>query len=92
MQTGEAVVTAKDLESDEPSLDYWKTLAEKRGEALNDSLHENEKLKDDINNLVEENNVCKAMLDESKNLIEVLQVFYCLFVSSSFTALCCRKC
>lgn len=79
VQTGEAVVTASDLESDEPSVDYWKTLAEKRGEALNDSLQENEKLKEDISNLIEENSVCKAMLDESKNLIEVLQVYFLVY-------------
>ncbi|KAJ8923083.1 hypothetical protein NQ315_001635 [Exocentrus adspersus] len=72
-QTGESVITAEDLTSDEPSADYWRKLAETRSEALNRSLQENEKLKEDIEALQEENKVCKEMLDESKTLVEVLQ-------------------
>lgn len=74
VQTGESVITADDLTSDEPGLDYWKTLAEKRGEALNDSLQEVEKLKDDVETLQEENRICKEMLNESRHLVDVLQV------------------
>lgn len=76
VQTGEAVISAADLMSDEPSSDYWKQLAEKRGEALNESLHENDQLKERLENLEEENRICKEMLDESRTLIEVLQVEY----------------
>lgn len=74
VQTGEATVTAADLtSSDEPSADYWRLLAEKRADALNDSLQENERLKEAVDTLQEENRVCKEMLDESRNLVEVLQ-------------------
>ncbi|CAG9861864.1 unnamed protein product [Phyllotreta striolata] len=73
VQAGEQAITAEDLVSEEPSLEYWKKLAETREQSLNDSLHEVEKLKDNISALQEENKVCKEMLDESKHLIEVLQ-------------------
>lgn len=73
-QTGECVITAEDLTSDEPSIDYWRKLAETRGDVLNRSIQENEKLKEDIEALQEENKICKEMLEESKNLVEVLQV------------------
>lgn len=56
----------------EPSEGYWKTLAERRRIALDISLKENEDLHDKINNLEEELNISRAMLDESRNLVEVL--------------------
>lgn len=73
VQTG-ATVTVEDLTGDEPSVDYWRTLAEKRGESLNESLQENERLKEHIDALKEENKICKEMLEESKHLVVVLQV------------------
>ncbi|KAB0793775.1 hypothetical protein PPYR_13395 [Photinus pyralis] len=74
VQTGEAVITAEDLTSDnESNVDYWRLLAEKRGESLNDSLQENERLKDKIECLENENKVCKELLEESKHLVAVLQ-------------------
>ncbi|KAG5893821.1 hypothetical protein JTB14_018325 [Gonioctena quinquepunctata] len=73
VQVGECTITAEDLTSDEPSYDYWKRLAETRGEALNDSIQENDKLKENIEALQEENRICKEMLDESRQLVEVLQ-------------------
>ncbi|XP_022916218.2 uncharacterized protein [Onthophagus taurus] len=73
VQTEEAAVTEADLTGAEPSDIYWRKLAEKRGEALNESLQEIEHLKDHIENLKEENRICKEMLDESKSLVEVLQ-------------------
>lgn len=73
VQTG-ATVTVDDLTGEEPSVDYWRALAEKRGESLNDSLQENERLREHIDALKEENRICKEMLDESKHLVEVLQV------------------
>lgn len=63
--------------SDEPSADYWKALAEKRGEALNESLQECDKLREEVHTLKEENRICKEMLEESKHLVEVLQVCLC---------------
>lgn len=92
VQTG-ATVTVADLTSDEPSADYWKILAEKRAESLNASMEENERLKQHIDALKEENRICKEMLDESKHLVEVLQV--CLFVIKIvviFILFICRKC
>ncbi|XP_063916111.1 geminin [Zophobas morio] len=73
VQTGESVITAADLTSDEPSADYWKRVAEKRQEMLDESLTENEKLKGAVEALQEENKACKEMLDESRALVEVLQ-------------------
>ncbi|KAK9883511.1 hypothetical protein WA026_001687 [Henosepilachna vigintioctopunctata] len=69
----DAVITVEDLTSENPSVDYWRKLAEKRAEDLDRSFRENEKLKDDIEALQEENRICKVMLDESKALVEVLQ-------------------
>ncbi|KAJ8927319.1 hypothetical protein NQ314_020233 [Rhamnusium bicolor] len=73
VQTGECIITAEDLTSDEPSADYWRRLAETRGESLNKSFKEIEDLKSNIEVLQEENKICKELLDESKNLVEVLQ-------------------
>ncbi|XP_057658311.1 uncharacterized protein LOC130895157 [Diorhabda carinulata] len=73
VQVGELTITKEDLISDEPSIDYWKQLAETRGQSLNDSLHEIEVLKENISTLKEENRICKEMLEESKQLVEVLQ-------------------
>lgn len=47
-------------------------LAEKRRVALDVSLKENEELHDKVSNLEEELNISRAMLDESRNLVEVL--------------------
>lgn len=74
VQTELPKIEADDLTDDEPSENYWRTLAEKREEALNDSLQENERLRDQIHNLQEETRICKEMLDESRTLISVLQV------------------
>lgn len=76
VQVGECVITAKDLTSDEPGVDYWKKLAETRDNALKKVLEENEKLKENISSLQQENKICKEMLDESRHLVEVLQVYH----------------
>lgn len=68
------VITAKDLTSDEPGVDYWIMLAKKRKELYQETLLENEQLKETINVLQDENKICKEMLEESKCLVEVLQV------------------
>lgn len=70
----DAVITAEDLSSDYPGYNYWKKLAEKREEDLNESYKENEKLKADIEALQEENRVCKEMLNESITLVDILKV------------------
>lgn len=56
----------------EPSDGYWKALAEKRRVALDMSLKENEELYEKVASLEEELVIARAMLDESKNLVEVL--------------------
>lgn len=66
-------ITEEDLTTDgEPSEGYWKALAERRRIALDISLKENEELHEKINNLEDELNISRAMLDESRNLVEVL--------------------
>lgn len=66
-------VTEEDLTTEgEPSEGYWKVLAEKRRVALDISLKENEELHEKIGSLEEELVIARAMLDESKNLVEVL--------------------
>lgn len=68
-----ARVTEEDLTTEgEPSESYWKVLAEKRRIALDISLKENEELHGKIESLEEELVIARAMLDESKNLVEVL--------------------
>lgn len=56
----------------EPSDGYWKVLAEKRRVALDMSLKENEELHEKVTSLEEELVIARAMIDESKNLVEVL--------------------
>lgn len=59
---------------DNPSENYWQILAERRRMALMDALEENKKLREHIEKLEEENHVYKEMLDETRTLVEVLQV------------------
>lgn len=56
----------------EPSEGYWKTLAEKRRIALDISLKENEELHEKVASLEEELTISRTMLEESKNLVELL--------------------
>ncbi|XP_031629631.1 geminin [Contarinia nasturtii] len=66
-------ITEEDLTSEgEPSEGYWKTLAEKRRIALDVSLKENEELHDKVASLEEELNISRSMLEESRNLVELL--------------------
>lgn len=65
-----------------PSENYWEVLAERRRIALDDALEENKELSDRVEKLEEENCIYKEMLDESRALVEVLQVllsFLCNF-------------
>lgn len=66
-------ITEEDLTTeDEPSEAYWKALAERRRIALDISLKENEELHERVEQLEEELNVSRQMLDETKNLVEIL--------------------
>lgn len=56
----------------EPSEGYWKALAEKRRVALDISLKENEELHEKVASLEEELTLSHEMLEESKNLVELL--------------------
>lgn len=56
----------------EPSEGYWKQLAEKRRIALDISLKENEELHEKVTSLEEELMISREMLEESKNLVELL--------------------
>lgn len=66
-------VTEEDLTSLEgPSQQYWEVLAEKRRLALEESLSENLELYEKVSSLEEELNTSKQMLQEARNLVEVL--------------------
>ena len=58
-----------------PSENYWEVLAERRRIALEDALEDNKELTERVEKLEEENRIYKEMLDESRTLVEVLQVF-----------------
>lgn len=57
-----------------PSENYWEVLAERRRIALEDALEDNRELVERVETLEEENRIYKEMLDESRALVEVLQV------------------
>lgn len=68
-----AKITEEDLTTEgEPSEGYWKVLAEKRRVALDLSLRENEELYEEVNGLQQQLELTNQMLDESKNLVEIL--------------------
>lgn len=51
---------------------YWEVLAEKRREALQETLSENQELYERIANLEDELNHSKSMLEEARDLVTVL--------------------
>lgn len=59
-----------------PSENYWQVLAERRRIALKNALEENKEFIKQIEKLEEEKRIYKAMLDETRALVEVLQVIY----------------
>lgn len=66
-------ITAEDLCSEEkPSENYWELLAEKRREALEQSLEENQSLYERIDGLEEELSTSRQQLEEAKHLVSVL--------------------
>lgn len=70
---GKKSVTADDLtDAATPGTKYWELLAEKRREALEATLVENQHLHERIEGLESELNTSRKMLEETKNLVEVL--------------------
>lgn len=66
-------ITAEDLTSEEKPCElYWEHLAEKRREALEETLKENQHLHERIEGLEAELDTSRQMLDEARNLVEVL--------------------
>lgn len=66
-------ITTEDLTSDKPVNEhYWEVLAEKRREALQETLTENQELYERIANLEDELNHSKSMLEEARDLVTVL--------------------
>ncbi|XP_065370210.1 geminin [Calliphora vicina] len=66
-------ITAEDLCSEaKPGEVYWERLAEKRREALEQSLEENQRLYERIDGLEEELNTSRQQLEEAKHLVSVL--------------------
>jgi geminin len=57
-----------------PSENYWQLLAEKRRIALEESLQENKILHERLQILEEEKQLTEQMLEESRNLVDVLKV------------------
>jgi hypothetical protein len=57
-----------------PSENYWQLLAEKRRIALEECLQENKTLHERVQLLEEEKQVTEQMLEESRNLVDVLKV------------------
>ncbi|CAK1556401.1 unnamed protein product [Leptosia nina] len=67
-------VTADDLTNPEGASEkYWQILAEKRQQALQEALDENEKLRKIIDDLKEENVQYKQMLEEANSFVEVIK-------------------
>ncbi|XP_028173550.1 geminin-like [Ostrinia nubilalis] len=67
-------VSIDDLTNPEGASEkYWKILAEKRQQALQEALDENEKLLKIIDDLKEENRATKQMLEEANSFIEVVK-------------------
>uniref|UniRef100_A0A1I8MX33 Geminin n=1 Tax=Musca domestica TaxID=7370 RepID=A0A1I8MX33_MUSDO len=66
-------ITAEDLTGEaKPGEHYWERLAEKRREALEQSLDENQRLYERIEGLEEELNTSRQQLEEAKHLVAVL--------------------
>lgn len=66
-------ITEEDVQgTGELSEGYWRELAEKRRLALDATLNENQELHDINASLKEQLDVSNQMLDESRNLVEIL--------------------
>jgi len=58
--------------SDDPSLEYWKLLAEERRVALEEALQENQTLIEKADALQAENNHLNDLLEDAKALAEMI--------------------
>lgn len=67
-------ITEEDLQHADVELSagYWRELAERRRLALDETLTENQELHDMNTSLKEQLDVSNQMLDESRNLVEIL--------------------
>lgn len=70
--TTSKAVTVDDLTTDAVGEAYWEVLAEKRRNALEETLVENQELYERIAVLEDELNQSKSLLAETRNLVEVL--------------------
>jgi len=69
----ESTITVEDLTSEEkPGEHYWERLAEKRREALEETLVENQNLVERIEGLEAELNTSRQQLEEAHNLVSIL--------------------
>jgi len=68
------------FDTDNPSENYWQVLAGKRQIALENTLAENKNLEQQIEILEEKLDIYKKQLDETKTLIEILQVILILIL------------
>nr|XP_026492359.1 geminin-like [Vanessa tameamea] len=67
-------ISADDLTNPKGASErYWQILAEKRQVALQEALDENEKLRQNIEDLKQENMQYKQMLDEANSFVEVIK-------------------
>ncbi|ESO92639.1 hypothetical protein LOTGIDRAFT_162559 [Lottia gigantea] len=66
-------VTEEDLVSESTSENYWKILAEKRRQALNDTLEENEMLHVQNASLREENEKLTEVASQAETMVSFLQ-------------------
>ncbi|XP_050666743.1 geminin-like [Leptidea sinapis] len=68
------ITTLNDLTDSKPASDnYWQKLAEKRQKSLHESFEENQRLLKIIEDLTEEKDKLKQMLEEANSLIEVIK-------------------
>ncbi|CAG0888140.1 unnamed protein product [Darwinula stevensoni] len=61
------------ITSEEPSLEYWKKLAEERRKALDEALKENEELWEKVHELEKEKAAMELIVNEAKAMAEMLQ-------------------
>lgn len=71
-----------------PSENYWQVQAERRRIALKNTLEENKELSKRLEKLEEENRVYKEMLNETRALVEVLQVILYLYYIDNLFSYC----
>jgi len=69
--------------AEEPTISYWKELAENRRQALEEALRENEALHSRIAELEKDNSELEEMVQEAKAIAEVVSVIP--YVKLNFT-------